>query len=186
VELLTGALFAFALLAEQAITPHGVLAIVLLWVISAACIVTFIIDFEHYLILNTVTFWATVLVILVRVCLVLFGGRSISQELYSGGVGLLVGVLPLYALWFLSRGRWIGFGDVKFMFFAGIALGWPGVLIGLLFSYWLGALVAVPLLIFGRKTLGSKIPFGTFLAVGVVLAAYFATPVWEWYWQLLA
>lgn len=78
--------------------------------------------------------------------------------------------LFFFLLWFVSRGRWMGFGDVKLAAAASLIIGYPAALAAALFAFWLGGVVGVALLIFGRKTLGSRIPFGPFILAGAAAA----------------
>ncbi len=77
----------------------------------------------------------------------------------------------LYLLWAVTRGKGLGFGDVKFAFFMGLLLGFPGVVIAFYIAFLTGALVGVILMIGRHKTWKSKIAFGPFLVVGTVAAA---------------
>lgn len=54
--------------------------------------------------------------------------------------------LPLFLLWAISRGAWMGFGDVKLCLAIGLILGWPMGLFAVLFSFIIGAGVLVPLI----------------------------------------
>lgn len=81
----------------------------------------------------------------------------------AAAVGLVGGV------WFLSRGRAMGLGDVKLAFFMGLALGWPDTLMALIIAFVTGALFALPLLLLKRKTMKSFLPFGPFLVWGTLV-----------------
>jgi prepilin signal peptidase PulO-like enzyme (type II secretory pathway) len=41
------------------------------------------------------------------------------------------------------------------------------------------------LLVSGKKSLGSHLPFGTFLAIGVVIAFLYGNSLWHWYISFL-
>lgn len=77
------------------------------------------------------------------------------------------------ALWFFSRGRWMGFGDVKLAFAASFLIGFPASFAALLFSFWLGGLWGGALLLWRKKGLKSRIAFGPFIIAGAGLAALF-------------
>ncbi len=98
---------------------------------------------------------------------------------------------PLFALWFVSRGRWMGFGDVKLALGMGWLLGALHGVVAVFFAFIIGAAVSVPLLLlssvgFARFlhnitptrtfsparlgfTMGSEIPFGPFLIVSTCI-----------------
>jgi prepilin signal peptidase PulO-like enzyme (type II secretory pathway) len=94
---------------------------------------------------------------------------------------------PFFALWLISRGRWMGLGDAKMALAIGWLLGIALSLSAITLAFWIGALVGVILLSinystvrrkglkFDRKQIimKSEIPFAPFLALGVVLVYFF-------------
>lgn len=85
----------------------------------------------------------------------------------------------LFLLWAVTRGRGMGFGDVKFAVLMGLFLGYPGVIVAFYVAFLTGAIAGVILMLGKKKTLKSKIAFGPFLVAGTVVA-------WAWQQQLLA
>lgn len=85
----------------------------------------------------------------------------------------------------ISKGRWIGGGDIYLGAMMGIWLGWPNIVVAIFLAYILGAIVAIGLIIFKKKSWQTEIPFGTFLAVGTFFALYHGAQVIKWYWGLL-
>lgn len=83
--------------------------------------------------------------------------------------------------YFVSKGRWIGGGDVRFGIFMGILLGMGKTVIALLFTYWVGALVGLGLIFAKKSKMNSEIPLGTFLVVGTLLAMYWGESIIQWY-----
>jgi leader peptidase (prepilin peptidase)/N-methyltransferase len=68
---------------------------------------------------------------------------------------------------FLTKGRGMGMGDMKFAILMGLILG--GKLVAALYlAFVLGAIVGIFLILLKKKSLKSKVPFGPFL-VGVTL-----------------
>ena len=78
--------------------------------------------------------------------------------------GLFVGGFFLVQ-YLVSRGRWVGGGDVRMGVLLGVMLGLLGGIEAVFVAYILGALVALVLLALGRATRKTPLPFGTFLAV---------------------
>jgi leader peptidase (prepilin peptidase)/N-methyltransferase len=64
-------------------------------------------------------------------------------------------------------------------------LGVKKIIVALLFAYWFGVLVGVLLIIFKKRKMGSEIPFGTFLAVGTILAMYYGEYIIRWYFNII-
>ncbi len=73
------------------------------------------------------------------------------------------------ALWAITRGRGMGFGDVKLAFVLGLLLGYPTIIVGLYVAFLTGAAVGVILIITRQLKLKSKIAFGPFLLLGSVV-----------------
>ncbi len=69
----------------------------------------------------------------------------------------------------ISKGKWIGGGDIRLGVLMGVILGLSGTAIALFVSYMVGALWGMSLILAGKKKMGSAIPFGTFLSIGTVI-----------------
>lgn len=84
----------------------------------------------------------------------------------------------------MSKGKWIGFGDVKLALPFGLIVGLEGVFSMVVFSFWIGALVSVTLLGLERLskrgkvrlhflssplTIKSEVPFAPFFISGFLL-----------------
>lgn len=78
-----------------------------------------------------------------------------------------------------------GLGDIYLAPSLGLLLGWPKILPGVFFSFILGAVAGVALIVIGRKKMGQYLPFGPFLIVGTVLSLLWGGDVWSWYVGLL-
>jgi len=188
VELVCGLLFAAAF---YSIRPADFSAAVLLlkyWLVLAALLAVFVIDFEHFLILDCIVFPAAGAALILNFVLDLslhIKLLSLGSNLVSGLLGAAVLWLLFYAVWFFSSGKWLGFGDVKLAILLGLILGWPLVLVGFMIAVIIGGAVSALLLAFFGKTLKSQIPFGTFLAIGAVLALFYGDKLLNWYLAIL-
>lgn len=101
-----------------------------------------------------------------------------------GAVGILSGLYLVLHL--VSRGRWIGFGDVKLGI--GLALlltDWQLALIALFFANAIGCLIVIPFMITGKLKRSSHVPFGPLLIMGTIAAWFIGWPILEWYIGLL-
>ncbi len=81
--------------------------------------------------------------------------------------------LSLALIHFLSRGRAMGLADAPLAFGLALLVG-PAALSGFIFSFWIGALIGIALLL--RRPAGSRmgveVPFAPFLAAGFLLAYF--------------
>jgi leader peptidase (prepilin peptidase)/N-methyltransferase len=90
--------------------------------------------------------------------------------------------LPFYLIWLLSRGEYIGFGDIKLFVAVGWLFGLYNAFSAVTLSFWIGALVSLVLLyvpavarMCGLKkvTRKTEIPFGPFIILGIFLVLIF-------------
>jgi leader peptidase (prepilin peptidase)/N-methyltransferase len=97
--------------------------------------------------------------------------------LAAGGIFyLIMAVSPLV---FGREG--MGFGDVKLAAMMGTFLGLPLVLVAVFLGVVAGGVTAIGLLLTGLRRLGEYLPFGSFLALGGVLAVLWGRPLLGWY-----
>lgn len=97
-------------------------------------------------------------------------------DLVSVGWGMLLGGGVFLMQYLLSRGRWIGSGDIRLGILMGAILGFPLIWIALLMAYSTGAVFACILIATGKKTASSRIPFGTFLTSATLVTMLYG----EW------
>lgn len=93
----------------------------------------------------------------------------------SGAV--LVLFLLFFSIWFFTKRKGMGFGDVKlapaFPLFLGSLEGIGAVF----FGFWIGAVYSLALLMLKKKKLKDQIPFGPFLVVGAFIVLFFPNAV---------
>lgn len=106
----------------------------------------------------------------------------------SLGVGLLesalgvASVAGLYGfLYMLSKGAWVGFGDVKLGIFMGLILGWQEGLLAVLLANTIAFLFIFPGLLTNKISRTSKIPFGPFLILATVISLLLGGYIIKWY-----
>lgn len=103
----------------------------------------------------------------------------------SQALGLAIGGGVFLIQFVLSRGRWVGSGDILLGLAMGVTLGWPAVMVALLLAYILGALVGLWLLASRRVTREAQIAFGPFLIIGLLVALAWSEPLIAWYLSLI-
>ena len=91
----------------------------------------------------------------------------------------------LYFIYLISRGRAMGFGDVKLGVFGGLLLGGKLSALALFLSFILGALMGVILLMAKKKGFKEMIPFGPFIILGIFIAFFFGGWILSWYFGLI-
>lgn len=88
-------------------------------------------------------------------------------------VAVGAGILLFGGIYLLTRGRAMGFGDVKLVGALGFLIAWPDILVVLVTPFLVGSLVGLPLILSKKLKLKSSIPFGPFIAIGVLLTFFF-------------
>lgn len=90
---------------------------------------------------------------------------------FLAGIGSLVFFLSLFLI---TRGKGMGFGDVKLSFVLGFLLGFPNIVVALYMAFLTGAAVSIILVVWRRiRFFGGTIPFGPFLIASTVIAFFF-------------
>jgi prepilin signal peptidase PulO-like enzyme (type II secretory pathway) len=149
-----------------------------LLLISCLLIIIFVYDLKHYLIPDKILFPAIGIVFLYN--LILNSKFLIFNSLFSA-----LGAMAFFLLIFLvSRGRWMGFGDVKLVFFMGLFLGYPNILVALFLAFFFGAIIGIGLILARKKNFKSEVPFGPFLIIGTFLALFWGEKLINWYLNL--
>lgn len=108
---------------------------------------------------------------------------TVESVLYPALTGLLLGGFFL-GLIILTKGKGMGGGDVKLGVFLGLVLGFPNSLAALMMAFISGSIVAIILVISGKKSFGQQIPFGPFLVFGSIVALFWGKEIINWYLAL--
>jgi len=172
VELGTGFVFLFA-----GIYTNTYIYIFYLLIASCFLICIFVYDLKHFLIPDKLIYPLIVLSFL----FMLLNYESFLNFFLSG----ILSALFFFSLWFFSKGKWMGFGDVKLALFMGFFLGSPKIVVALFSSFLFGALVGLFLIVLKKKKLKSEVPFGPFLVFGTFLGLFLGKEIITWYFSLL-
>jgi leader peptidase (prepilin peptidase)/N-methyltransferase len=90
--------------------------------------------------------------------------------------GAVAGYLSLWTVYWaykLAFGKeGFGYGDFKLLAALGAWFGWQAILPVILLSAGVGAIVGITLIVTGRKTMASRLPFGVYLAPAGVLMLF--------------
>ena len=84
-------------------------------------------------------------------------------------------------LFVASKGKWIGFGDVKLAFLLGFILGFPETATGFFSAFLIGGFWGIIQLAIGKKELRDKVPLAPFLILGFIIAIFWGEKLLAWY-----
>jgi leader peptidase (prepilin peptidase)/N-methyltransferase len=147
-----------------------------------ALLALIIIDLEHWLLPFAFTIPLTIIGVIGAWW---FDMRPLADSLLGMGVGFAVFMVMLFGGKAIFKRDAMGGGDVVFGMMAGAFLGWKLTLLMIFVASFLGTLISIPLLILGKSVSGRSIPFGPFLAVGMVICLFLGDPIINWYIGLL-
>lgn len=144
---------------------------------ASAMVVLFAIDLEHQILPDVITLPGIV------------AGLLFSLFLPPGAVSALLGAVAGGGVLFLIAEAWsrlrnveaMGFGDVKMLAMIGAFLGVKLMLLTFVLSSFIGGLAGGVLILSGRGTMASKVPFGTFLAAAALIASLYGDGMVNWY-----
>jgi leader peptidase (prepilin peptidase) / N-methyltransferase len=140
-------------------------------------VVLFAIDLEHQLLPNVITLPGIVV------------GLIASAVLPPGFVDALIGTLiGGGVLWLIAEAYYrfsghegMGGGDIKMLAMIGAFLGWKLVIITLVLSSFAGSIIGLSVIVVKRRGLKYALPYGTFLALGALVASLFGDQIVNWY-----
>lgn len=81
----------------------------------------------------------------------------------------------------LSKGRWLGGGDLRVGAIMAVLLGAQQLTLALIIAYFIGALYSLPLIITGKANGKTAIPFGPFLIIATFLSMFFGEELVRFY-----
>ena len=172
VELITSALFVLVIW----MTPPGPQLATRL-ILVCILIALFGIDLEHQILPNVITLPGIAIGVLLSLIAPPGWKDALIGVLLGGGV--LYAIAGAYYLWRREEG--MGMGDVKMLAMIGAFLGWKAVLVTLVLSSFAGAIIGLGLMALQRGTMKFALPFGTFLAIGAIVAMFVGEPLVAWY-----
>lgn len=87
--------------------------------------------------------------------------------------------LAFAIIYLVSRGKWMGFGDVKLVLAIGLVLGYPLGLAAMVVAVWTAALLGIILLLLKKATRKTALPFGSFLSASTIIFIIFKNVITE-------
>lgn len=143
------------------------LGVLLIAVMVFSCVV----DLKYMILPDVAT-----LILIVLSVLMLIGRWPASPRLEFlsalGATGFL-GILYL-----VTKGKGMGFGDVKLAVFMGLLLGFPRIIVAFYIAFIVGAVVGVYLLLSKKVSRLDPIPFGPYLFLGTLAAWWYGQRIW--------
>ncbi|MCH2547628.1 MAG: prepilin peptidase [Alphaproteobacteria bacterium] len=165
------ALLFIAVYVSQGLTwQAGVLAL-----LSVALLIMVVVDFEWYIIPDEIQITCVILAVLYH----WVAATPIDNVLAGAAMGLALGFGLRFGYGWLRKKEGLGWGDVKFLFVAGLWLAsiedWPA------FLFYAGMLGVITAVIWRAMGKGERFPFGPALAGALLLTLLTpSTPLFFW------
>jgi leader peptidase (prepilin peptidase) / N-methyltransferase len=137
----------------------------------------FIYDLKYYLIVDVVVYVGIFLSIVFNVII----GKNIFSILY----GVILGLCFFGVQYLISKGRWLGSGDILLGVLMGSLLGFKITIVALMICYFVGSIIGVFFLTLKKKKMDSRIPLGPFIAFATLVCFLFGEQLVNWYFNLI-
>ena len=180
IELSTGITFvaAYSFLSEIYHFPLIIYHLIYYLIIISAFIVIFFEDLKFGIIPDKVVFPAIIISLFylifnlqfpTRVAMQSVAGSSIFNYVFSA----IRAFTFFLILFIITKGKGMGFGDVKLSFLLGLILGFPKIILALYLAFLTGAILGIILILWKKKkSIKETIPFGPFLIIGTLLSLF--------------
>lgn len=157
-----------------------------LWLIAVVMLVILLAYDAKWFLLPDRVMWPLIVVGAVFAVLTVAGSPQIGPALATLAVAIVV-LSGLYLLlWIVSKGQWIGFGDVKLGLALALLLGqWQLAFLALFAANLIGCLLVIPGMMAGKISRTTRVPFGPLLIVGMLVAFFFGGLIIDWYMGLI-
>lgn len=166
IELLNGVLYCIVF------AVYGVSVNALLYALLASALIALsVIDFRTYEIPVGFNIWILALG-LIRIV-------TDYADWLDYAVGFLAVSMFLLLIYFFTKGRGIGGGDIKLMAACGLLLGWKLIILAFVLGCIIGSIVHIARMKISGA--GHVLAFGPYLSVGVMIAALAGDPMIAWY-----
>ena len=151
-------------------------------VVISALLALSVIDFRTYII----PIGFNIFILVFGAVLLLYRLTVKGMEIRSAVpyiIGIFAVSVPLGILWFLSKGKAIGGGDVKLMGAAGLLVGWKLIIAALILGCILGSIIHIARMKLSKA--GRVLAMGPYLAAGITIVILFGEQLLNWYTGLI-
>lgn len=139
--------------------------------IISCLIVIFVSDLKYHLISD----YILLALFIFSIPIVILAKTGLTTILIS----IIIVCLPIFLIYFISKERAMGLGDVYLSAVMGFLLGWKEGLLALYIAFITGAIFGLTLILIKNKKLKSKVAFGPFLVIGTVLMLFWGDKILE-------
>ena len=173
VELATGILF----LVGYYLFSSNIIYLLYYFIILSFLIIIFVYDLKYYLILDKIVIPAIIFVLIFN----FFNYWLLITDYWLLILSAIIGGGWFALQFFISKGKWVGGGDIRLGVLMGLILGWPGILVALGLAYISGTIILLPFVTLKKKSLKSQVPFGVFLVPATIIVMFWGEKIINFY-----
>ena len=170
-----------------------ILDLIYLLFILCSLIVIFVYDLKHYIIPDKIIFPAIAAAFFYQLIsnitayntAAIAGWQYPISNIFYAIFSAIIAAGFFFLIILISKGEWMGFGDVKLAFLIGLILGWPDIFFALFLAFVLGAAVGLILIGLKIKSIKSQIPFGPFLVAATIIMMLWGEIIKDFYFSLI-
>lgn len=185
VELATAAVFVFSYVLWPAgdVQGGGEWTLFITWLLSAVGLLALLVYDARWMLLPNKLIYPTLTVAVTGRFIYTIGSAPDTwQAFLQWALAVMVASGVFWALFMISKGRWIGYGDVRLGLITGTLLATPAKSFLMLFlASILGLLFVLPGLINSKKSLTTRLPYGPFLISATFIVFLFGGDIIDWY-----
>ena len=157
------------------------------WLIASVGLLALLVyDFRWMLLPNRILYPTFFVALAGRLAYIIWFSPDKIRSLLFLALSLAIASGIFFAIFLLSSGRWIGFGDVRLGLISGVLLADPlQALLMIFIASILGTIFVLPDLLSGRQKITGKLPLGPFLIIATLIAILAGDSIIGWYKNLL-
>lgn len=184
-EIITGAVFSVLFLKFPFISSIFEFNLVFLGLYTLYAFYAFVLLFTFFFDLHYMKIADEILLPAILIGLIATFAAPLTPNLIDALIGALIPIAFFGLQILLSKGRWIGMGDLRIGAFMGVILGWKLVIVALFLSYIIGSVISLLIVARKKQILNIKVPFAPFLVTGTFMAMFFGDKIINWYLNIL-
>ncbi len=175
VELATALLFLISFIINYFYSDFNILILIRDIVVISALVAIFVYDAKYMEIPDEISIPTSVIVAVLN--------YFIYKNLESIIFGATIGVMFFLIQFIISRGKWIGGGDIRMGLLIGVLLGPQKAIFAIFLSYFVGAIYSIPIIVnkyFNKNKIEKEelnqniLPLAPFLVIGILMVLFFS------------
>lgn len=180
-ELLTGGLFALLFAKFPFFNSALQFSGTMLGMYLLHAFYVFVLVFTFFFDLRYLKIADEILLPAIAIALIATLAAPLTPHFIDALIGAGIGVAFFGLQYAVSKGTWIGLGDLRVGAFMGAILGWKLMIVALFVSYLAGSVVSIIVALKKGKFRDVKIPFAPLLVTGTIVAMFFGEEILRWY-----